>query len=109
MKEQLNPLEITKIEQFCGDEVMYQAVEKVILQGIYAHGVLKPGLKADPLINGAFSLVQHSSGYPMNNEVLGEHLRAVWQGVNAMKNAFDSLKTIKSEGKPVETPYNEAI
>ena len=109
MKERLSDLEITKIEQFVADEAMYNAVQKVLLAGIYTHGVDAKGFKPDPLINGAFSLVQHSTAYPMEDAVLGQHIRAVWQGINALKNAYDKLKEIKTESKELETPYNEAI
>lgn len=110
MEEQLNDLEIAKIEAFCKDEDMIRAVEKVLLAGIYTHGTVKKDEQlSDPLINGAFSLVHLSTSNPVTDEVLGQHLRGVWEGINALKNAFNRLKNIKSK---IVSPYieeNEAI
>lgn len=107
MLNQLTQHEIELVEAFCKNERMFEAVRKVLLAGLYTHGTI--GAKAtngvavptpNPLVNGAYGLVQHSSGYPMTDEVLGQHLRGMWYGVNALKNAIDELKTIKSEGVP---------
>lgn len=109
MKDQLSELEISKVEQFCKDEAMFNAVKKVLVAGIYSHGVVKAGVKHDPLVNGALSLVHLSSSNPMTDEVIGAHLRGVWEGLNALQNAIQNLQLIKSEPKAVETPFNEAI
>ncbi len=109
MKEQLNETEIVKIEGFVKDEVLFNAVYKVLLAGIYAHGTVQNNFVPDPLINGAFSLVSLSPSNPIPDEIIGQQLRAQWAGVNALKNALDKLKDIKSG---VETPFidkNEAI
>lgn len=109
MKEQLNDLEITKIENFCKDVELYEAVKKVLLAGIYSHGVVKAGLKHNPLENGALNLVAHSTTNPLTDEVLGQHIRGVWEGLNALQNAFNRLDSIKTQVEVVESPYNEAI
>lgn len=110
MKDHLTPLQVVKIEQFCKDTEMYEAVRTVLLAGIYTHGVLKKGLKHNPLINGAFSLASLSANNPIPDEVIGQQLRAQWAGVNALEQAFNTLQDIKSEKKKeVKTPYNEAI
>ncbi len=107
MQDQLNEREIQAIEAFCGNETMFNAVRKVLLAGIYTHGTV--GVKStngktlptpDPLTNGAYGLVQHATGYPVSDEILGQTLRGQWSGINALKNAMDVLKTIKSEGVP---------
>lgn len=109
MKEQLNDLEISKIEQFCKDEAMYNAVKKVLLAGLYTHGTIQRGFTPDPLKNGALSLVHLSTSNPITDEVLGQHIRGVWEGINALQNALQNLNQIKADPKPVETPFNEAI
>lgn len=109
MKEQLSDFEIKKIETFCSDEEMYNAVKKVLLEGIYTHGVNKPGRVADPLVNGALSLAALSTTNPIPDVELGAHIRGVWAGLNALENAYKKLKTINSKGEVVESPYNEAI
>lgn len=109
MKEFLSELEIAKIEQFVKDEVLFEAVKKVMLASIYTHGVNIPDKKSDPLKNGAFSMVSLSTNNPIPDEVIGQQLRAQWAGVNALENAMKELKNLKSE---IESPYveeNEAI
>lgn len=105
MKEYLSDLEIVKIEQFYADVEMREAVKKVILQHLYAQGVIKAGEKHNPLHNRALALV--GSGAP--NDELGAQLRALWEGVNALETGFDELGKITSKKEAVETPYNPAI
>lgn len=107
--EILSDLEKVKIETFCADKDMYNAVKKIILASIYSHGVIKEGEAPNPLINGAYSMVSLSTNNPIPDEIIGQQLRAQWAGVNALENGFSSLDKIKSN---VESPYveeNEAI
>lgn len=106
----LTPLQVSKIEQFNNDKDMQEAVKKVLLSGIYAHGVVQKGLEHNPLINGAFSLVALAGENPIPDEQLGAHIRGTWFGVNALENAWNKLVAIKKEKKEaVESPFNEAI
>lgn len=108
-KEYLNESEVQKIEQFCADKEMYNAVRKVVLQGIYQHGTVQKDQETDPLINGAFNLAAVAQTNPVTDELLGQHIRGMWAGVNAMKNAFDDLDSIKSDKpKEIESPFNIA-
>jgi hypothetical protein len=109
MKEYLTDLEIVKIETFVSDKDMFEAVKKVLLQHIYEQGVPKAGFPHNPLKNRAFMLVQHATDNPMTDEVLGQHIRGVWEGVNALEKGYEELQNIKSKKEDVETPYNEAI
>lgn len=110
MKDQLNEIEIAKIEQFCNDEVTFNAVKKVLLAGIYTHGTIQRGFTPDPLKNGALSLVHLSTANPIPDEILGQHIRGVWEGLNALQNAFQNLKSIKSDvPEKILSPFNEAI
>lgn len=105
----LTELEILKIEQFCADKEMYDAVKKIILAGIYTHGTVQKGYTPNPLQNGAFSLASLATQNPIPDNVLGEHIRGMWAGVNALENAFNELGKIKSNKEEIETPYNEAV
>ncbi len=93
----LNDLEKLKIETFCADKDMYNAVKKVILAGIYSHGVIEAGEEHDPLVNGAFSLASLSVENPIPDEALGQHIRGMWNGINALQNAFNRLDSVHSE------------
>ena len=106
MQEFLTDEEIVLVETFCKNEKMSGAVKKVLLQHIYSQGVITAGQKHNPLKNRALALV----GADVNNEQLGSHLRALWEGVNALEVGYAELEKIKS--KKVEekvSPYNEAI
>jgi len=106
----LNENEIAQIEAFCKNEEMFEAVRKVMLQGIYFHGVNVKGQKSNPLVNGAFSLVSLSPNNPIPNEEIGAQLRAQWAGINALESAVNNLKKIKSNSKEYdEDSENEAI
>lgn len=104
MKDHLSELEILKIETFCKDEVMFDAVKKVILQSIYIQGVNIPDKAPNSLKNGAFSMVSLSTNNPIPDEVIGQQLRAQWAGVNALEVGMNELKNIKSG---IESPYDE--
>lgn len=110
MTSELNEEEIMHIEAFCSNEKMYEAVRKGILSGLYSHGVLKAGHKHDPLQNGALSLAAISTNNPIPDEVLGQHIRGVWAGLNALENGFNGLLKIKSsKGDEKPETVNEAV
>lgn len=110
VKEHLTDLEIDKIEQFCTDEAMLEAVRKVLLANVYYMGALKKGEKLEPK-NQAFNLLAtaYQNGNQVSNEVLGQEVRGLYEGVNMVEQAFGFLKTIKKPNKNVESPFNEAI
>lgn len=105
----LTDIEIAKIEAFCSDETMFEAVKKVVLAGIYSQGTIKLGGIFNPMINGAFNLASLAIKNPIPDEQLGQHIRSMWAGVSMMEAGFGALSGIKSEEKSVESPYNEAI
>lgn len=110
MQDYLTELEVASIEQFCANKTMYEAVRKVLLSGIYTDGTVQKGVKIpEPTMNGAFLLAGHALNNPIPDEMLGQHIRGMWAGVNALKNAFDKLEDIKTVTPAVESPYNEAI
>jgi len=112
MKEYLTDLELEKIEALCKDEVMYEAVRKVLLAQVYYSGALKKGEKLEPK-NQAYNLLAtaYQAGNQVSNELLGQELRAQYEGVNMVEQAFAQLKRLKvdKKGEPVESPYNDAI
>jgi hypothetical protein len=96
---------MSKIEQFCADKEMHDAVKKVLLQYLYTQGVIKKGEPHNPLNNRALVLVQEGT----DDATLGSRLRALWEGVQAIEKAFYDLSTIKStKPEPIESPYNIA-
>lgn len=100
----LTDIQKIKIETFCNDREMYEAVKKVVLSGIYEHGTIQLGYTPNPLENAAFSLASIAVQNPIPDEALGQHIRGMWAGVNSLENGFNKLKNIKGA---VETPYEE--
>lgn len=110
MKDYLTDIEIAKIEAFCADEVMYEAVRKVMLSTTYYSGTLRKGEKLEPR-NQAFDLIAKATakGEKITNEQLGEELRGLFFGVDTVEQGFAQLKTIKRD---VASPFvegNDAI
>ena len=102
----LNEIEKAKINQFLEDEVMKEAVKKVLLADIYDNGVLKEGEPANKQ-NWVFGLVMNEAGqdYKQTNEEIGEKLRACIEGIRAVELGFKHLeefKIIKIETTPKE-------
>lgn len=89
----LNDVEIAKVEAFCKDTVLKEAVRKVLLAGVYHNGTLRPGVAADPLRNFALALVAGKAEY--SNEQVGADLRACMEGVRMVENGFKHLDTYK--------------
>ncbi len=110
MKDYLTEVEISKVEQFCSDEAMFEAVKKVLLSSVYYNGAIKKGEKFEAK-NQAFNLISqaYASGQEVSNEVLGQEVRALFEGVNALEQGFAQLKLLKQTASVVESPYNEAI
>ncbi len=102
----LSDHEKQSIEAFCNNKVMYNAVKKVILSGIYEQGTLKEDEEPNPDENAAFHLASLSIKNPIPDEILGQHIRGMWAGVNALVNAFDKLQSFKQvkKGKPEKNP-----
>jgi len=109
MKDILTDLEVAKVEAFCADEVMYEAVKKVLLACIYSHGVITKGQAHDPLQNAAFNLASLSVQNPIPDAELGANIRGMWAGVNYLRNGFDTLDRIKTNNDSQEPLVNEAI
>lgn len=102
--------EVSNIEAFCANEKMYNAVKKVILACIYDHGTIKKDEpKPDPLKNGAYHLASLAVKNPIPDEVLGQHIRGQFAGVNALELGFNELKTIKAVKEKSKEDENPAV
>ncbi|MFA6897239.1 MAG: hypothetical protein WCQ96_03065 [Patescibacteria group bacterium] len=109
MKEQLtlSDIEIEKIEHLCKDEVLVEAMKKVLLSAIYENGTLRNGIKADPTRNAAFAAVANYPG--MSDEQIGSDLRAQWAGVSALENGIKKLQGYKKETSDKKEEANPGI
>ncbi len=106
----LSDLEKEKIANFNQDEVLVEAVRKVLLASIYSNGTLRKDVKANPLTNAALSLVSMASqGQNISNDQIANDLRALFEGTQLLETGLRELSKIKKEEKVVESPYNEAV
>lgn len=106
MNDFLSDQEKDLLKSFYKNETMREAVKKVILFGLYNNGVLKPGDKSDALRNAAFNLVSNRG--ENTNEQIGADLRAMWEGVNALENAYDLIASFIPEPTPANPTVNRA-
>lgn len=103
----LTDVEKEKLIQFSSDKVMFQAVEKVVLAGLYTNGTLRQGKDANPLTNAAFSL---ASAREYSDEQLGQDLRGMWEGINALEGAYKKIAefAVAPTGIPAKKTPNKA-
>ena len=100
----LNKRETTKLIAFYKDEVLREALKKVLLEGVYRHGVLKEGEPANPLKNYTLAVVSKKGQY--SNEQVGADLRATWEGINMVESAFETISKFKEEKEAsVPSPF----
>jgi len=105
----LTDIQKQKIIAFNQDPKMVEAVRKVLLRTLYSEGVVES--KLNPVQNRALGLAALSIGGKavINNERLGEDLRALAQGVFLLEAGFKELAKIKKEEKEEEDKgLNEA-
>lgn len=98
--------------KFNSDEILANAVKKVLLATIYSNGVLKAGEDPDPLKNGALGLAFlaiRGNGVVSNTD-LGEDIRGLAQGVSLLEQGFRKLSeiTVEVKDESVESPYTKA-
>jgi hypothetical protein len=93
MPDILNDVEKAAVQKFIEFETMREAVKKVLLAALYENGTLKPGIPADPTRNASFAIVANQSG--ASNEQIGAELRAMWEGVRIVENAFNKMAEYK--------------
>lgn len=85
------------LTRLASDDIMIEAIRKLFLTGIYSNGVLKKGVFADPMRNTCFEI---ASKQGVSNEVIGEDVKAKWQGVNSIESSFVVLQEYKVEPVP---------
>ena len=105
MKDYLTDLQVLKVETFCADKEMFEAVKLVLLKEVYTNGVITKGKKHNALQNRALVLVEGNT----SNEELGASLRALWEGVQRVESGFVELEKIKTDApEEIESPFNIA-
>ena len=108
LQEILSEQEETHIKQFVDNVGMREAVRKVLLAGLYENGVIRKGQGHDPVKNFTFGFVQDETGKSINNEAIGERLRAAFEGVMIVEASFSNMNTYRTETQRSKPNINEA-
>lgn len=93
----LTEAEKVALGTFANNVLLFEAVKKVVLAGLYYNGSLKAGEAPNPTINAAYSLVYRNPAVP--NETLGQDLRAMAEGAKMVELAFNKFDKFKPDEK----------
>lgn len=105
----LSDLEKTLVEAFNNNEAQKDAVKKVLLNGIYGNGVIKPGAKHNGNENWVYSLPWGNDGVSVSNEKLGAEVRAIAEGIRAVETIFlYEFPKVKEKQEEVKVKKNPA-
>lgn len=107
-EDYLSKNEISKVEQFCKDTVMLNAVKKVILEPVYLNGTLQKDTDPDPFKNFALVIAQQVAGANDANAEAGRRLMATSEGVQLVERGFQTLLKLKTPEKPKKDEGNPA-
>ncbi len=99
VKDILSEREVQEMEKFVNNDVMVQAIEKVILYGVYYNGTLLKGKEAKPMMNFALNMITNAKmmNSSPTDEMLGRELRGASEGIMLLQSALRMLKTLKKE------------
>jgi hypothetical protein len=95
--EVLTETEKSKLSQFAMDEDMREAVKKVVLFPLYYEGIMKKGIKVDPMQN--FALI-FSHDPTLTDSELANFSRAAYHGINMLSMGFNNIDKYKLEKMP---------
>ena len=107
----LSQAEIEKLEAFNEDEVMVNAVKKVLLIGKNVNGVAKAGEPMNDLMtNPAFHpyVAQRNSGN-IDFEAVGKEVGLMVEAYNIIEDGFDTISTYRKPTKGSNKPKNTAV
>lgn len=100
----LSDIEKEALASFAMNKILVNAVEKVILSGVYFNGTLKAGEAADPERNFALSFQSDT----ITNEKLGENLRGAIEGIRLVYLGMNKLRAFAPEPKTKKEGKNPA-
>ncbi len=106
----LSPQEISEVQMFLERPLLVNAIKKVLFQPILSDGTLKHGEPYNPGRNYMLQLVasQYSNQGMINNEALGQDVRAKWKATELIEVAFRELESLKKVEAKEEVKKNLA-
>lgn len=110
--EYLNDLEIEQVKIFNSNQVMKEAVRKILLAEIYYNATLKAGEPAQPYRNAVlgFLLTEDGNIRSVNDEQLGREVRGFAEGISMVQRGFAKLAKYSEKAvEEVEDSENPAV
>ena len=110
MIDNLNTQEEAAIKKFLNSEVTVNAVKKVMLADIYKVGRVEEDKELKPRQNWVYGLMMNNAGEDLaiDNEKLGEKVRAIVEGTRALELAFTAMEELVKEPVKSKEETNEA-
>ncbi len=103
----LSDAELNAIQRVLADPVAVQALRKVIAAPLYTQGVIEPGKPLNEE-NTIYGLASHHLMNGLSNEIIGQDVRAVIEGIRMIKKGFEELDKLKLTESPVTDIKNPA-
>ena len=103
----LSELEINKIKAFNEDNVLKEAIRKVMLEPLYNHGVMRPEGTNDPTINFVLTPVFNmlmGKREMWSDEQVGQFTKASAMAIQLIEQGFGGLDKFKNEPEIDRTP-----
>ncbi|RLF07588.1 MAG: hypothetical protein DRJ64_02675 [Thermoprotei archaeon] len=107
MDEILNDKEVSEVQRFLENPVLKQAIEKIVLFGVYSNGTLQKGKEANPMRNFAIT-INEPDGKSMSDEQVGQILRAKRYAIEMLEEGFGQLETFKKVVEKEKDTTNKA-
>ncbi len=110
MIDNLNKVEELAIKKFLSSKTMVEAVKKVLLADIYKVGRVEKDKELKPRQNWVYGLIMNEAGQDLaiDNDKLGEKVRAVVEGTRALEIAFKEMEKLVEEPVEPKEEENEA-
>jgi hypothetical protein len=93
----LTETEQAKISQFWMDEIMREAIRKILLFSLYNCGVISKGKVHRSHVNFALIGAEDKN---LSDEKLGKEIKIRWAGVQLLATAFNDISKYKLEEIP---------
>jgi hypothetical protein len=97
------------VQMFVDNDVQREAVKKVLLMGIYHNGTLEKGKDANPFMNFALGHVAAADELHLDNNALGQQLRAAWEGIVAIEKGFEGMNYYRKPQEGSTKKDNPAV
>jgi hypothetical protein len=107
----INEKEEVELRKLANNEAALNALKKILLSDVYHRGILEPGKDPDMTRNFCLSfLYDPVSGqeYRINDDELGQKLRASLEGIRMVQTGFNSLMKFKDKEEEIKEEDNPA-